>query len=141
MTAKRFDPKKELTPIPFNESICLRALEMKTSGLVWRPHVGCFVWDPDKYIKPDSPFPDRIYFILSMARFIEIFDTTEQITNKLVWLPTWYQARIVCQQLGVSDDAIDAIRQRDLPVEELFYIYGLIVEVLKQGKPIQFVSG
>ena len=138
MTSKRFDPEKDLAPMPFDERICLRALEMKKCGLVWRPHVGCFVWDLDESIKPASPFPGRIYFILSLPRFIELFDTTEQIAEKLVWLPTWHQARLLCRQLGIINQAIHAGRQDGnafLPVDELLHIYGLIVEALKQGNP------
>jgi hypothetical protein len=54
-------------------------MEMKQHGLAWRPQVGCFVWDPDEHIKPDLPFPGRIYFILSLKRFIEIFESIEQM--------------------------------------------------------------
>ena len=135
MTSKRFDPEKDLAPIPFDEGICRRALEMKKYGLAWRPHVGCFVWDPDEYIKPASPFPGRIYFILSLQRFVEIFDTIEQITEKLVWLPTWHQARLICRQLGIPDQAIEKWRQQDealLPGNDLLYIYGIIVESLEK---------
>ena len=136
MTPKRFNPETDLAPMPFDERICRRALEMKNSGLKWRPQVGCFVWDPDEFIKPASPFPGRIYFVLSLARFIEIFDRIEQMTRKLVWLPTWHQARLVCQQLGITDEVFEKQRQRCLssqPVEELLGIYGLIVETLKIG--------
>jgi hypothetical protein len=94
------------------------------------------VWDPDEFIKPASPFPGRIYFVLSLARFIEIFDTIEQIAQKLVWLPTWHQARLVCQQLGITDEVFEKQRQRrpsSQPVEELLGIYGLIIETLKIG--------
>ena len=138
MTAKRFNPEEDLATMPFDKSIHLRALVMKKSGLVWRPHVGCFVWDPDEFIKPASPFPGRVYFILSLARFIEIFETIDQIAEKLVWLPTWHQARLVCRQLGITDEVIVQGRQRDhasSPVEELLHIYGLIVEALKHGNP------
>ena len=138
MTSKRFDPEKDLAPMPFDERICLRALEMKKCGLVWRPHVGCFVWDPDEFIKPASPFPGRIYFILSLSRFIEIFDTIEQIAEKLVWLPTWHQARLICRQLGISDTTIEEGRKRDRalsPEEDLVYVYGMIVEAIKKGNP------
>jgi len=107
MTPIRFDPEKDLAPMPFDERTCLRALEMKKHGLVWKPHVGCFVWDPDEYIKPDSPFPGRIYFLLSLPRFVEIFDTIDQIVEKLVWLPTWHQARLVCQRLGITGEIMD----------------------------------
>jgi hypothetical protein len=139
MTSKRFNPEKDLAPMPFDERICLRAMAMKKSGLAWRPQVGCFVWDPDEFIKFPSPFPGRIYFILSLARFIEIFDMIDQIAEKLVWLPTWHQARLVCRQLGMRDENIENRRQRELtslsPVEELMQIYGLIIETLKQGIP------
>ena len=136
MTSKRFNPEKDLAPIPFDERICRRALEMKKTGLEWRPQVGCFVWDPDESIKPASPFPGRIYFILSLARFIEIFDTIEEMAEKLVWLPTWHQARLVCRQLGITNKAFERRRQRDpdsTPVQEILGIYGLIVETLKIG--------
>ena len=134
MTSKRFNPETDLAPMPFDERICRRALEMKNSGLKWRPQVGCFVWDPDEFIKPASPFPGRIYFVLSLARFIEIFDTIEQMTRKLVWLPTWHQARLVCRQLGINNEVFEKQRQRcpsSQPVEELLGIYGLIIETLK----------
>ena len=139
MTPKRFNPEKDLAPMPFDERVCRQAMAMKKNGLVWRPQVGCFVWDPDEFIKPTSPFPDRIYFILSLARFIEIFDTIDQIAEKLVWLPTWHQARLVCRQLGLTDENLEIWQQRDLtspsPVEELLQIYRLIIETLKKENP------
>ena len=135
MTSTRFNPEKDLAPMPFDKEICQRALDMKKSGLIWRPHVGCFVWDPDKFIKLTSPFPGRIYFILSLARFIDIFDTIDQIAQKLVWLPTWHQARFVCQQLGIADNIDKKNRGDDdvlSPSDELLHVYGKIVEAFKQ---------
>jgi hypothetical protein len=136
MTSKQFNPEKDLAPMPFDEGICRRALQMKKTGLEWRPQVGCFVWDPDESIKPSSPFPGRIYFILSLARFIDIFDTIEQMAEKLVWLPTWHQARLVCRRLGITDAVFERRRQRNpgsTPVEELLEVYGLIIENFKNG--------
>ena len=136
MTSTRFNPEKDLAPLPFDTEICHLALEMKKSGLVWRPHVGCFVWDPNKFLKPTSPFPGRIYFILSLARFLDIFDTIDQITSKLVWLPTWYQAKLLCRQLGVADDIDNKKRGGGdflSPVDELLRIYRKIVDCLKHG--------
>ena len=139
MTSKRFNPENDLAPMPFDERVCLQAMAMKKNGLVWRPQVGCFVWDPDEFIKPTSPFPGRIYFILSLARFIEIFDTMDGIAEKLVWLPTWHQARLVSRQLGITDENFENRRLRDFtgssPVEELLHIYGLIIETLEQENP------
>jgi hypothetical protein len=60
----RFNPQRDLAPLPFDDRICQQALQMKAAGLHWQPHVGCFVWDPENFIKPESPFPNRIYFIL-----------------------------------------------------------------------------
>ena len=134
MTSKRFNPEKDLAPMPFDKRICRLALEMKKTGLEWRPQVGCFVWDPDECIKPASPFPGRIYFILSLARFIDIFDTIEEMAEKLVWLPTWHQARLVCRQLGITDEVFERRRRRNpgtTLAEELLEVYALIMETFK----------
>ncbi len=96
--------------------------------------MGCFVWDPDEHIKAESPFPHRIYFILSLPRFIDIFGSIEAIAEKLVWLPTWHQARLLCQQLGVPDRAVANIWQSQTPPsagDELRQIYELLIGALK----------
>ena len=134
MEKQRFNPETDLAPMPFDERICHRALKMKQHGLVWRPHVGCFVWDPDEYIKPDFPFPGRIYFILSLKRFIEIFESFDQIAEKLVWLPTRHQAQLIYQQLAGPERVINSERsdgQTVSAIEELLHIYGLIIDALK----------
>jgi hypothetical protein len=133
MKTQRFDPETDLAPMPFDERICHRALEMKQNGLVWRPHVGCFVWDLDEHIKPDSPFPGRIYFILSLKRFIDIFDSIDQMADKLVWLPTWHQAQLIYRQLSGTQAAIDKWRSNNpgsSTVDELLYLYELIKDAL-----------
>lgn len=84
MSSTKFDPEKDIAPFPFNEEVCQLALEMKRLGLVWRPHVGCFVWDPENNIKQASPFHNRIYFVLSMPRFLGIFGSTIKMIEKLV---------------------------------------------------------
>ncbi len=135
MKVQRFNPESDLAPMPFEERICLKALEMKKNNLVWRPHVGCFVWDPDEIIKPDSPFPGRIYFILSLRRFIDIFETVDRIAEKLVWLPTWHQAQLVYRKLAETDAVVDQRQpggHRVSSAEELLQIYGLIIDVLKE---------
>ena len=48
MTPIPFDPAKDLAPIPFDDRICRLGRELKAKGLTWRPHVGCFVWDPEE---------------------------------------------------------------------------------------------
>jgi hypothetical protein len=133
MTPVHFDPEKDLAPLPFDDRFCQRALQMKASGLKWQPHVGCFVWDPEQCIKQDSPFPNRIYFVLSIPRFIEIFSDIEKMIEKLVWLPTWHQARLLCKNLGVPGDRVlNLLKGNDsLPAgEELFRTYGIIMNAL-----------
>jgi hypothetical protein len=88
--------------------------------------LGCFVWDPDELIKAESPFPHRIYFILNLPRFIDIFGSIEAIAEKLIWPPTWHRARLSCRQLGVPDSAVANIWQSRTPPsagDELRQIY------------------
>ena len=135
MKPKPFDPHQDLAPMVFDTQTCRLAQEMKRLGIDWRPHVGCFVWDPDNSIAVDSPFPHRIYFILSLPRFIDIFGSPEAIAEKLVWLPTWHQARLLCKQLNISDDALADLWQDATALsagEELHQIYELIIDALKK---------
>ena len=135
MNPMPFNSQKDLPPVVFDTQICRLANELKQLGIPWQPHVGCFVWDPDEHIKVESPFPHRIYFILSLSRFIDIFDSVEAIAEKLVWLPTWHQARLLCQQMGVSDEAVVNIWQSQIPIsagEELRQIYTLLIGALKE---------
>jgi hypothetical protein len=130
-----FDPHKDLAPMVFDPRICEMALEIKRLGISWRPHVGCFVWDPEKIINTDSPFPHRIYFILSMPRFLDIFGTVKEMVTRLVWLPTWHQARMLCKQLGVPDEDVTQIWQSQLMSsagDELQEIYALLIDTLKK---------
>jgi hypothetical protein len=130
-----FNPRKDLAPVVFDTKICRLAAEIKRLGIPWQPHVGCFVWDPDEHIKAESPFPHRIYFILSLPRFVDLFGSIEAIAEKLVWLPTWHQARLLCQQLGVPDQIVATIWQRQTPPtagEELVQIYKLLIGTLKE---------
>jgi len=133
MKPVHFDPEKDLAPLPFDDRICHRALQIKAGGLKWQPHVGCFVWDPENYIKQDSPFPNRIYFVLSVPRFIQIFGDIEKMIEKLVWLPTWHQARLLCQGLGKPVDTVAKLWQGNdnlAPGDELLAIYQVIIDAL-----------
>ena len=131
-----FDPQTDLAPMAFDDATCQLAHHIKRLGVNWQPHVGCFVWDPDKIIAADSPFPRRIYFILSLARFIDIFGSREAIVEKLVCLPTWHQARLLCRQLKVPDEAVAHIWQSQTSFSagaELHKVYELIIDALRKG--------
>jgi len=92
----------DLPPIPFDERHCHMAARLKNAGLPWKPHAGCFVWDIFSTIKPSSPFPYGVYFILNLHRFLAIFETIENMQQQLVWIPTWHQARLLCIQYRVD---------------------------------------
>lgn len=143
MTPVHFDPQKHLAPLPFDDIICRQARQLKAAGLPWRPHVGCFVWDPDNCINQDSPFPNRIYFVLSLPRFIEIFGDTETMVKKLIWLPTWHQARLLCSQLGVPESAVSNLWQGDDTLatgEELHGLYHLMWDALIEENFSAFIG-
>ena len=133
MKAIPFDPSADFAPFPFDQSHLELAREMKVRGLPWKPHVGCFVWDPEKHIEAESPFPLRIYFILSLPRFVNIFGSIDQVAEKLVWLPTWHQARLLALSRGVDPAKVSAIWTADAalsPGQELLFLYRLIAETL-----------
>jgi hypothetical protein len=134
MKAIPFDPEKDIAPLPFEAGHVELAKQLKRLGLPWAPHVGCFVWDGEGAIDAGSPFPERIYFILSMPRFISIFGSIEAMREKLVWLPTWHQARLLCRRLGIEDKEIAAIWSPDRPMnpgDELLVIYQKLADALR----------
>ena len=97
----------DLEPIPFSLEHCALAKAMKKKALDWHPQVGCFVWDEEGHIEVPSPFPHRIYFILNLGHFLRIFETVENMKDKLVWLPTWHQAKIICENLNITQTEIN----------------------------------
>jgi hypothetical protein len=132
-----FNPKTDLPPIPFDLRHCQAAAQLKEGGLPWTPHVGCFVWDPDKVIEVASPFPGRIYFILNVGHFLKIFGSLEAISKKLVWLPTHHQARLLCDQVGLDQQEVSAgLASADniFAGDELLALYEMISMKLEARK-------
>ena len=130
-----FDPEMDYAPIPFDPRHCLAARSLKEAGLQWRPHVGCFVWDGDGDISVSSPFPGHVYFVLNLHHFLKIFGSEAAMIEKLVWLPTWHQARLLCNQFGVSQEHIADIWNDDqscTPGEDLLALYGLLHKQLRK---------
>ena len=128
-----FDPSTDIPPTPFDQKYLQLALEMKKRGLSWKPHVGCFVWDREGCIEAESPFPLRIYLILSLPRFISIFGNLETLIDRVVWLPTWHQAFLRALDLGVDLDEIAELWSQGSvtsPGDELMGIYRLIIKAL-----------
>lgn len=134
MKSTPFNPVIDLAPTPFEERHCLQALRLKEAGLRWKPQAGCFVWDREGVIKVPSPFPQQIYFILNLGRFLEIFETQERIIEKLVWLPTWHQARLLAASKGLSLQEICGLWSSGsikTPGDELYALYELLLERLQ----------
>ena len=128
-----FDPAADIAPVPFDKEHMQLARRMKQRGLTWKPHVGCFVWDPDAHIEAASPFPKRVYFVLSLPRFVSIFGSLEAVADKLVWLPTWHQARLIAGRLGIDPTKISGLWSPDPPPppgQELLGLYRLILDAL-----------
>lgn len=126
-----FDSDRDLPPLPFDARHCDSAARLKTAGLPWHPHVGCFVWDRDGHIAVPSPFPQRIYFILNLGHFLQILGTLEDIQAKLIWLPTWHQARLLATDLAVPPDTIARIFQQEpatAPGDELLALYDIVLQ-------------
>ena len=129
-----FNPETDLAPIPFDMRHCLVAAELKQAGMPWTPHVGCFVWDRDGHIAASCPFPHRIYFILNLGRFQQIFTSIEDVTEKLIWLPTEHQARLLCAQFDVHETAVAAQwspREPLFPADPLFALYCLLLDTVR----------
>jgi len=132
-----FDPATDLAPLPFDARHRETALRLKEAGLAWTPHVGCFVWDPEGLMPADSPFPDRIYFILNLGRFVRLLGSVDRVREGLVWLPTWHQARLVAEALGVGEEALRSIwagGETPGPGEELLMLYGRILAALQRRR-------
>ncbi len=131
-----FNPETDLPPVPFEEKHFRLATALKEQGLSWKPHVGCFVRDPGGFIQAASPFPGRVYFILNLGHFLKIFGSVEEITKKLLWLPTWHQALLVCRELGVREGDVREGRSKMgefQPGDELLAVYELILKRLEEG--------
>ena len=130
-----FDPHKDLAPMVFDPHICQLAQEIKRLGIKWQPHVGCFVWDREDFIRVPSPFPLNIYFILNMNHFLRIFGSVETMKNKLVWLPTWHQCWILLKQMNTDlKIAFERLVAQISPdgYEGIIILYNLVLEKTKE---------
>ena len=90
-------------------------------------------FDTPQYIKDAAvkALKDGYTHYTSSAGLIEL---REAIAEKLVWLPTWHQARLLCQQLSVPDSAVANIWQNQTSPsagDELRQIYELLIAALK----------
>ena len=129
-----FNPETDLAPLPFDDRHRQAALRLKLAGIAWEPHAGCFVWDPEGRIPVDSPFPDRVYFILNLGHFLRLLGPIDQVRERLVWIPTWHQARLIAERLGVGGNTLREIWAEDkAPGDEILRLYERIHAELKRA--------
>lgn len=134
MHSTPFNPKSDLPPLPFEDRHCQIAASLKQAGLSWTPHVGCFVWDRDRHLNVPSPFPNNIYFILNLGHFLRLLGSVDDLREKLIWMPTWHQARLLCRQLGIPDLAVMKSLSSDEAFaagQDLVALYSLLLNTLK----------
>ncbi len=78
----------------------------KAYGLDWTPEVGHYVLDQSELIKCESPFQDRVFFILDLKHFLRRSETIENLKERVCWLPTWEQMRQLLREHDVSDQTV-----------------------------------
>ena len=85
------------------------AKQLKQAGLPWEPRIGQYAWDPQRTIRPKSPFQDRVYFFLNFPCFVEYFGSLETLKSAMIWLPTMEQATEIANH-KISSHKISSYR-------------------------------
>lgn len=115
----------------FSDRLIELAVRLHSSRHEWKPAPGHYVLDPHRIVERASPFQERIYFVLNYPHFVRLAGGEDQFREKLVWLPTFEQARELLRSIGVSN-----VQQQQLLIEtdsiaenrELETLYEAIVE-------------
>ncbi|TWT97450.1 hypothetical protein [Neorhodopirellula pilleata] len=92
----------------FSQDEIRLAHELKAAGLPWHPRPGHYVWDGEPLIQHDSPFHDRVFFILDLKHFLRRSETIERLVESMVWLPTWEQCRVELADRSVPSNEVVA---------------------------------
>jgi hypothetical protein len=115
------------SPIPISEDVLELARALNEAGLGWEPQVGSFVWDPLERIQAPSPFPNRVYFVLNIKRFLQIFGSIETMKKELIWIPTSNQLMNVLAKRNIK---LEWPRSYD-PKKDLISQYRAVLEGLE----------
>lgn len=117
----------------FSERAIELAAELKRAGLAWQPEPGHFVYDSDGVLPHTSPFQDHVFFILELKHFLRYAGSVQQLTERMTWLPAWWDARKWLRDSGMDDATVaDLIHARKgiTRGEELVLLYEMILERL-----------
>jgi hypothetical protein len=109
------------------------AQAFKAYGLDWTPSVGHYVLDQSHLIECESPFQDRVFFILDLKHFLRRSETVEHLKERVCWLPTWEQARDLLRTQGVPAQLITQRLQANQALErgtERLELYRLIEDLV-----------
>lgn len=112
------------------------AREIKQAGLQWEPTVGNYVYDEHGLIEVPSPFQEKVYFILDLKHFLRRSETLENLTEKMIWLPAWEQAREILSELNVNTESINETLQMQNAFNtktERLILYKLILAELHEN--------
>lgn len=120
----------------FTEDEIRLAKRLKELGLSWVPNVGHFVWDEVGIIERESPFQEKVFFILDLRHFLRRAESMGKLQRSMVWLPDWSEARQILRKRGLSSEAV--ARRLRLPESlenntERLCLYQMIEESLLSG--------
>jgi len=101
----------------FTETEIELARSIKQAGFDWNPVPGHFVLDDDEVFHHTSPFQPHVFFILDLQHFLRYTETIDGMKRRLVWLPTWFDAREQLRLSGVTNEEILTRLQDDKAVE------------------------
>jgi hypothetical protein len=66
-----------------------------------------------------------------LGHFLRIFGTIEAVAEKLIWLPTHHQARLLCDRYGVDAKEISDAISSAKPLGELLALYRILLTKLR----------
>jgi hypothetical protein len=143
MKSTPFDHATDLAPTPFEERHCLLALRLKSAGLRWKPHAGCFVWTGKVSSRFPPPFPSRFTSFSTWDGFWK-FNNLENITEKLIWIPTWHQVRLIANLMGIESLKIQGLWSYgsiQTPADEVYLLYELLLVKLESSQLRHLTGG
>ncbi len=115
----------------FSDRMIELAIAMKSAGVPWQPSAGHYVFDKGRIVQRASPFQDGVYFVLNLPHFVKLAGGVDAFVDKMVWLPTWEQARQVLRDAGMTDQCLQSVLLEKNSIarqEELVTLYELILD-------------
>ena len=93
------------------------AKRLRAHGLTWEPRAGHYVYDETGFCPHESPFQDKVFFILNYKYFMKVVGGVDRFKEIMIWLPTWHDSRQILRSLQVSDSRIAAYLEQHKAIE------------------------